>query len=111
MSEEVNVEEMEPGKPEVTDNDRMWALLGYIVPIIALIALLLEEQKARPFIRYHAVQALMIGAITLVLSLTACGWIIPWVYGIYLGIQAYQGKWVEIPALTDFAKEQGWIES
>ncbi|HET6447076.1 MAG TPA: hypothetical protein VFI27_21135 [candidate division Zixibacteria bacterium] len=98
------------GEDEITGDDKLWALLGYIIGFIALLALLLEDKKNRPFVRYHAIQSLMLWAIAVVLSITACLWILPWAYGIYVGILAYQGQWVEIPVLTDFAKNQGWIK-
>lgn len=107
---DIDVENVAPGKPEVSQDDKLWALLGYIVPVIALLALLLEEKKERPFVRYHAVQALILGVITIVASATVCGWILVWIYAIYVGIRAYQGEWVEIPFFTDFARQQGWIE-
>jgi hypothetical protein len=30
---------------------------------------------------------------------------------VYLGIQAYNGKYFEIPILSDFLKKQGWLQS
>jgi hypothetical protein len=36
--------------------------------------------------------------------------VVPWAVSIYYGIQAYQGKYVEIPYLTDFMVKQGWLE-
>jgi uncharacterized membrane protein len=103
-------EEMNPmGMDDVTSDDKLWALLGYIIPLVALIVLLMEDKKARPFLKYHAVQALLITAATVILSFTACLWVIPWIYGIYVGIKAYQGEWVVVPMVTDFAKKQGWI--
>ena len=98
------------GEDEVSSDDKLWALLGYIFGIVALIALLMEDKKNRPFIKFHAVQALMLWVITLILSFTGCLWLLPWVYGLYIGIMAYQGQTNEIPVLTDFAKNQGWIE-
>lgn len=106
----LDVENMSTGDGgEVTSDDKLWALLGYIFGLIALIALLMEDKKSRPFIKYHAVHALMITVLVIVLSWTVCLWALPWVYGLYLGFQAYQGKLVEVPFLTDFAKNQGWI--
>ena len=107
MEEEIKVSEMDGD--EITSNDKIWALLGYIFGIIALLALLLEEKKDRPFVRYHAIQALMLWAITVLLSFTVCLWILPWGFGIFVGIQAYQGQWTSVPVLTDFGKNQGWI--
>lgn len=106
MSEEFKQDPMNGN--EITADDKMWSLLGYILPIIAIIALLIEDKKARPFIRHNAVNALMIGVFTILLSFTGCLWIIPVVYSIVLGIQAYQGQPTEIPVLTKFAKDQGW---
>lgn len=97
------------GDDEITSNDKLWALLGYIFGIVALIALLLEDKKDRPFIRYHAIQALMLWVITFILTWTMCLWVLPWAYGVYIGILAYQGQWMEVPGLTNFAKNQGWI--
>lgn len=102
-------EDMKPGgMDDVTDDDKLWALLGYIFPLIALIVLLMEDKKARPFLKYHAIQALILGVVAAILSGVCIGLLI-WIYGIYIGFQAYQGQWTEIPVVTDFAKNQGWL--
>lgn len=105
MTEDMNPTDMD----DVTSDDKLWAFLGYIIPLVALIGLVMEDKKARPFIKYNAVHALLITVATVILSFTACFWVIPWLYGIYVGYQAYQGKWVEVPMATDLAKKQGWI--
>lgn len=107
----------EAGYGEVTQDDKLWALLSWLIWIIALIALLMEDKKSRPFIRYNAVQSLALMVVGWVLSLVlsfiffiGCVVAIAWlVYVIILAIQSYQGKWVTIPFLTDFCKNQGWI--
>lgn len=106
----------EAGYGEVTQDDKLWALLSWLIWIIALIALLMEDKKSRPFIRYNAVQSLALMVVGWVLSLVlsfifiGCLVAIAWlVYVIILAIQSYQGKWVTIPFLTDFCKNQGWI--
>ena len=43
---------------DITSDDKLWAALGYPIPLIAIIALLLEDKKERPFIRFHAIQSL-----------------------------------------------------
>ena len=102
--------------PEVTSDDKLWALLTYVLsPLVPIIILLLEDKKNRPFIKEHNVQALVLGLITFVLGILL-GWtvfltclpLLVWVYSVYLGIQAYQGKSVTIPVITDFVKKQGW---
>jgi len=75
----------------------------------------MEDKKNRPFIRAHNGQALVVGLINIVLSL-ALGWtlvlscvpLLVWIGCIYWGIQAYNGKYVTIPVITDFVKKQGW---
>lgn len=96
--------------PEITSDDKLWALLSYLFPIIAIIVLLMEDKKNRPFIKFHAVQAI---AATIVLAILAtitfgCGSILFLVL-IYWGIKAYQGEYVTIPFVTDFIKKQGWV--
>ncbi|MBN1487145.1 MAG: hypothetical protein JW981_05845 [Anaerolineae bacterium] len=108
---------MVPPQMDVTDDDRLWALLSWIfTPLVPLIAILLDDKKDRPFIKYNAIQALIVGVanfvLTSVLSFVIIGCFIGlalFVYQIYLAIQAYNGEWVEIPVVTDFAKGQGWI--
>jgi len=104
------------GGGEVTDDDKLWALLSWLFWPIAVIVLLLEDKKQRPFIKYHAVQALVVGVIGYVISgvLSVIGvgcvlWLAVLIYQIYLAIKSYQGEWVEIPVITDFCKNQGWV--
>lgn len=101
---------------DVTDDDKLWAGLSLALPIIALIAMLMEDKRARPFIKYAAVQSLIVAAVSLVLAIIpvvncVTGFISLglFIYMIYLGFQAYGGSWVVIPFVTDFAKGQGWI--
>jgi uncharacterized membrane protein len=100
----------QPMNPEITQDDKLWALLSYLFPVIAIVVLLMEEKKNRPFIRFHAVQSL---AVTVVLSIIAtitlgCGGIL-FLAMIYWGIKAYQGEYVSVPLITDFIKKQGWV--
>ncbi|HEY5156503.1 MAG TPA: hypothetical protein VII93_00865, partial [Anaerolineales bacterium] len=48
----------QPISTDITSDDKIWAALGYPVFIIAIIMLLMEDKKKRPFIKFHAVQAL-----------------------------------------------------
>jgi uncharacterized protein len=99
---------------EVTNDDKLWALLAYVLtPIVPIIILLIEEKRNRPFLREHNVQALIWGVLTVIvgtlLSFLLCiPYLILWAVAIYWGIQAYNGKLVNIPIITDFIKKQGW---
>jgi len=107
----------EPVNDDISDDDKLWALLSYIfAPVISIIVLLMEDKKNRPFIKYHSVQALALGIIVIVLNIilavTVVGLCVPallWVAMIYWGVKAYQGEYVEIPVLTNFMKGQGWL--
>jgi len=106
--------------PDATSDDKLWALLSYVIPIIIpIVILLMEDKKNRPFIKAHAMQALVWGVIWVVvggiisgvLAFVFIGLCIPpllWILSIYWGIQAYQGKYVNIPLVTNFVKQQGW---
>ncbi len=114
MAEEMAGTPLQGG--EITDDDKLWALLSWLFWPIAIIVLLLEDKKQRPFIKYHAIQALALGVVGYVISgvLSVIGigcilWIVVLIYQIYLAIKSYQGEWVTVPVITDFCKNQGWI--
>jgi uncharacterized protein len=94
---------------EITSDDKLWALLAYIFsPLVPIIIMVMEDKKNRPFLKAHNAQALILGIIT-VLLYGACGLgLLVLIYEIYLGIQAYNGKLVEVPVITNFCKNQGW---
>ena len=107
----------EPVSPEITSDDKLWALLAYIFsPLIPIILMLMEDKKNRPFIKAHNAQALVLGIIEVILYVVL-GWVffiglclglLLWFAMIYWGFQAYSGKYVTIPVVTDFCKNQGW---
>ena len=100
---------------EITQDDRLWAALSWIPisplwPVFAIVALVLEDKKDRQFIRYHAVLSLVMGVILIPLSIVTCGCAaLVYVVFFYWAYLAYQGQTVEIPLVTDFARNQGWI--
>jgi uncharacterized membrane protein len=108
-----------PSAADITDDDKLWALLSWITGVAAIIALFMEDKKTRPFIKYNAVLALVVLVVLTVLvsiiSAITCGigaiTVLAYIYPIYLGIQSFQGKWITVPYLTDFVKNQGWAWS
>lgn len=101
---------------EITSDDKLWTLLGYIfAPVIPVVILLLEDKKNRPFIKAHNMQALALGVIEWVinfaLSFVVVGCItsvLTLILNIYLGVRANKGEVFEIPVITKFLKNQGW---
>jgi uncharacterized membrane protein len=113
---------------EVTSDDKLWAALGYPIFIVALIMLFIEGKKDRPFIKFHAVQALALNvgvwAVEIVLgilssalaavtfgigALIGCIAPIVWLLLIWPAVLAYQGKYFEVPVVTKFLRDQHWV--
>ena len=96
---------------EVTSDDKLWALLSWLFWPLAIVSLLMEDKKNRPFVKYNAVSSLAFSVVWYVLgTLTVgCIFVIGLVYAIYIALQAYKGEWVTVPVITDFIKNQGWV--
>jgi uncharacterized membrane protein len=121
--------------PEGTDDDRLLSMLAWLsmvilqFPIVSLIQLLSENTKNRPFQRHHAITSLMfyvgsivyeiVALVVFVILTTAtlgcgaiCLWVIflvPHALALYYAFQAYSGKRVEVPYLSRFGRQQGWL--
>lgn len=107
---------MTTGSASATSDDKLWAALAYVfTPIIPIILLLLEDKKNRPFIKQHNMQALVWGvvfyiivSVTSVFLIGLCIWPLGLLAQLYWAYQAFQGKSVNIPVITDLVKNQGW---
>ena len=120
---------------DITDNDKLIAALSYPIWFVALVPLL-TEGKERPFQKFHAVQSLVLNiALWIVIVLLVCVLMLGsgviaaataglgacagfcgfcpllfWFITLYYAYMAYQGQYVEIPVITDFIVNQGWVE-
>ena len=131
MADEINM-------AGITDDDKLWALLSYLLwPLGSILVAVMEEKKERPYIKYHAIQATGLGVALLVLGTIVacvlagitmafdflltdtgscigpcgcCGGIVPLLALFYYAYLAYQGDYFDIPYLTDFMIQQGWLE-
>ena len=120
----------------ITDNDKLLAAISYIFWPLAVIILVSEANRERPFQRYHAVQALGLDVViavvcvflscfygiivfiasaiadtlgTLLSCLAVPFWLIPAVLFFWYAYRAYKGEKFEIPVLTEFMQGQGWL--
>lgn len=90
------------GEPASSD-DKTWALVAhlscFVLPWIGSIAMYLVF-KDRPFVRYHAVQSLVVQAAVIIIATLTCGlglvlFLLP-LYGAYV---AYEGRWDGYPLI------------
>ncbi len=102
--------------PEISDDDRLWAMLSYILsPIVPIILLLIPEKRERPFLKVHVAQSLVFGVAVYLISALFGGIILGtiiriagFVFEIIWGLAANRGEYVTIPVITDLCKKQGW---
>ena len=110
--------EVPPPESDITDNDKLMAALSYPIPIVAIVILVSETNRVRPFQKFHAVQALAFWVVLIVVgiafSLVTLGigslcFPLFWLVSLWPAYQAYQGEYMEMPILTDFIRNQGWV--
>jgi uncharacterized membrane protein len=120
---------------ESSSDDRLMSALAWLtlvilqLPIVSVIQLLSTTTRERPFQRHHAITSLLFFAAAIVYELVAgiaytilgaltlgcgyaCLWVIfflPHALGLYYALQAYNGKMIELPVLSNFGRHQGWL--
>jgi uncharacterized membrane protein len=117
---------------DINDNDKLMAALCYfLTPIVPIIVLVVETMKVRPYQKYHALQGLgaFVGlmlfevlacvlyfACTVLTAgiLAICLWVIfflPYIPLLYYTYLAYaKPSYFEIPVITKFMRQQGWLQ-
>jgi uncharacterized membrane protein len=105
------------------------SMVIFQLPVVAIIQLLSEYTKDRPFQRHHAITSLLFYVAGVVYEILAvvvyailtgvtfgcaglCLWVIfflPHALALYYAFQAYSGKRVELPYLSEFGRRQGWL--
>ncbi|MDQ7824495.1 MAG: DUF4870 domain-containing protein [Candidatus Eremiobacteraeota bacterium] len=111
----------EEHKEEIKQEDKLFAALSYPLFLPALF-LIFTDKKNVHFCRYHGWQGLFFGLAMVLLGFCASilaaipgiGCILApilgllplvmWVFSIFYAIKAYNGEYVVIPVVTDFAK-------
>jgi uncharacterized membrane protein len=98
-----------------SSNAKMIALLGWIFAPLGIIAIFLDEFKSDMFVRAHVIQAaalvLAVWVLNAILSATVILALIAlplgllcFIYQVFMAIQAYNGKSVEVPVLYGLVK-------
>lgn len=99
----------EPMSSDITSDDKLWAMLGYLIPLIAVVVLFMEDKKNRPYVKFNAVQSIAATVVLTIISTITlgCGSILFFAM-LWWAYQAYQGQDVKIPMISDFIRNQGW---
>ncbi len=99
---------------EAVDNDqKLWAALMYPFPLMSLLVLFaMEDKKAVPYLRFHAIQSLALGLVVAAAAIVTCGTIgtLLWFVTLLFGYKAFQGEVFEIPVVTNFLEGKGYFE-
>ena len=113
MSESSNLPLIE----EPTSDDRLWALLAYLLtPLVPLIIFFMDDKKNRSFIKAHHIQALALGIVLVIFNtimsfipvVNCVAPILTLGVVVYYAVKAHRGELITIPVITDFVKSQGW---
>ncbi|MBL8079797.1 MAG: hypothetical protein JNM55_17650 [Anaerolineales bacterium] len=98
-----------PVSSDITQDDKLWAMLSYLIPVIAVVVLFMEDKKNRPYVKFSAVQSIVVTVlISIIATVTfGCGAILVFAQ-LYWAYQAYQGQDIKVPFVSDFIRNQGW---
>ncbi len=83
-------------------------LLTYVLLWLTGILVYITEGQKDKRAKFHALQAIFLGVVVTILGYIPIIRILAlvlWIYGIYIGIRAYQGTDISIPVLGDYAKK------
>ncbi|MBL8050154.1 MAG: hypothetical protein JNM46_02950, partial [Anaerolineales bacterium] len=95
----------EPMSSDITSDDKLWAMLSYLLPLIAIVVLFMEDKKSRPYVKFNAVQSIVAAVVLSIIATVTfgCGGILGLVF-FWWAYQAYQGQDIRIPMITDFIR-------
>lgn len=92
-------------------NDNTLAFVAYILTwLTGLIVFLIAKDNAKDvkFVKFHAMQAILLGVVAFVFSITIIGIILApliWLYGLYIGFMyAYKGQKYYAPIIGEYAE-------
>ncbi len=96
--------------------EREWYIFAYLLEFISGIVIYFTKGQEDKRLLFHSVQAIIIGIIVLVLSaiIFPIAWLIAvlgWVYCMYIGIEAYNGRDVDVPIISNVASSMSNYKS
>ena len=108
-----------------SDDDKIWYIITYVIPILTGILTLIVKGEQDKRLKLHAFQSILLGLTMVVVSVIfsllffvfafgILGSIINlllWLYGLYVGFEAYNGRDVVMPVITEYAKRYSGYNS
>lgn len=100
-------------------DDNAWYIIAYVVPVVTGIIVLFLKGEEDNRLKLHSMQAILLGILWVVVAVvfniinlilfffwifTAILLLFIWLYGLYVGLRAYNGFDVVIPTITEYAK-------
>jgi Chloroplast import component protein (Tic20). len=98
-------------KTNKTGIDKSYFIITYLFILLSGVVMLLLYGSRDKRLKFHSLQAIALGIIAIVVSvlfgllspiLSSLISVLIWVYGMYIGLEAYAGKDVDIPVVSDF---------
>ncbi|MCX6776496.1 MAG: hypothetical protein NTY73_00780 [Candidatus Micrarchaeota archaeon] len=91
-------------KKSTEDKGLLYVLIYFFTWLTGIIFYIIEKDNKK--VRFHALQAILLGIVMMVLSFTLILSIVSiflWLYGLYIGYKESKGETVRVPYLADFA--------
>ncbi len=102
-------------KKTKSGNDNIVYFLAYLLLWLTGIIVYLTSGRSDKKAKFHAIQAIFLGVIGIIISVFFSILYVPlvssllnfliWIYALYVGFQAYNGVEVDIPYITEYAKK------
>lgn len=105
--------------PSLSKNDeRVLFIVAYVIPIFTGIVVLLINGGRSKRLKLHAIQSILLGIVFVVVDvilgflffvpflnlIIALVLLLIWLYGMYAGLEAYNGRDIEMPVLTTYSR-------
>ena len=94
--------------PEVDDN--VLYIFAYLLTWISGIVLFVTVGQKNKRIKFHAIQAIILGVAAFVLAWIPLPFfyligVVVWLYGLYIGFMGYTGRDISVPVIGEYALE------
>ncbi|NYZ76680.1 hypothetical protein H0N98_05540 [Candidatus Micrarchaeota archaeon] len=86
------------------DKGLLYVLIYFFTWLTGIIFFVIEKDNKK--VRFHALQAIFLGIVMMVLSMTLILSIVSlllWIYGLYIGFKQSQGETIRVPYLAEYA--------